>query len=121
MLLNENVVVAEFDGGRVILVIDNPHKRKGEMYARDLHGNFDYLVIANGSDEFTDFGYSLSMAYFEVARTGRLESLINDHTLMKKYHLSYGDEIDDMLLLEIEDEMARIDGNKPYETRPTRR
>lgn len=121
MRLNEEIVVAEFDGGRIILVVDNPHKINGELYARDLYGNFDYLVIASPANKFSQERYSLSTAYFEVAKTGRLMPLYLDSELIGKYNLKYGDEVDDSLLIELEDEMAIMDGNKIDNSKPFRR
>ena len=111
MKLNEEVVVAEFDGGRIILIVDNS-RIINEHYvnAKDLHGKKDYLLKTDvetydGNTGKTTFDYWLPMNYFFVSKKSGLDPLYLYKEIMEKYDLSYDCDINENQLLEIEKEL----------------
>ena len=119
MKLNENVVIAEFDGGKIILVVDNSEVFEGSVVkAKDLQSDIVYEVemknvISKGKNHFD---YYLPFKYFEVARKSHLAPLFKEDLIIQKYGLEYGDEVSGDLLLKIEDELNEIKLNNDKKT-----
>lgn len=117
MKLDENIVIAEFDGGRIVLIVDPNSKCEGSSrsrYARDLYGNDEYVVdLVKGTKyDGKPFYYWLDFKYFEVAKTGELRPLYLEEKIMEKYNLSYGSEVDNETLLNLEIALDKQEENK---------
>lgn len=115
MRLDNQVVVADFDGGKIILIVDPSKILDGcLMKARDLNGYGEYLVEFdlggyNGKTKETYLDYYLERKYleFEVVKDLYLEPLYLNKTIMDKYNLEYGDEVSNTLLSKLEDEINK--------------
>ena len=104
MKLNDEVVVAEFDGGKIILIVDTSSVVDNRVvHARDLYGKSDYLV--DKYSEKKQNSYRLNFHYFEVAKNGNLIPLYLYEEIISKYGLTVDCDVDDSVLLKIEDEL----------------